>query len=410
MAILLRTAISSDDGAYHYYTAINTIRSHTPDVIAHPLYWLNEQSLRDLNGRVTVLEVGVDQLRLDGERNQAAIAGLTKQLPAFVVAKKDKEGELELPTDFWHAIKNKIASEDAKKPAGVQWNNFWLTNEQRVKKIAADEVRVSRAEIEKIIRRDVDGLKQNVKLANHLSSSKIEALIVNKIREQNSQKLRAYNHFDKKQGAIPLPDKTDPTYTPNHYKGVGLVGRALRFGLKFANIKAPVPFGPEVALMPWEEAGQCWCANSKAHGVQLGVRTKEQFYPTEVIVEHINSEATLDKGSVPKDMELFVKVPLDKQDEIAFASTNMFPDAEEDTILDHEWVRIARWTYDIQSNDNMQVFGLQVDPKRYNISANEFVIRARNNWGEPPADHTCFYRVRVHGTIPEFKGFTQFAV
>lgn len=428
---------------YTYHTTVNNIRHYTPDAITHPMYWFNHESIRNLNKRVTVLEVDVDQLKLDVERDHQAIEGLSKQLPDFVVARKNKKGDLELPIDFWHAVKGKIITDKEfqefgkkgdSKPAAVNWTDFWLSNEQRVKKIAADEVKVSRAEIEKIIQRDIESVKKHgaedvakmrkqiesyyakksdqlsqpqikklVDEASHrqLSSSKIEAVISNKIREQSSQRKRTYNYFADKMGAIVMPGETSPTWKPNYYKEVSVGGKVLGKALKLAGTKPPVPFGPETALKNWEDAGDCWCASTKEHGAQLQVRTKEHFFPSEIIVEHVNQEATLDKGAAPKDMELFVKVGLDNQDEIASASERMFPDAKEETVLDHTWIRIARWTYDLEANENIQVFGLQLDLKRYGVTVNDFVVRAKTNWGQPPPDHTCFYRVTVHGSMPE---------
>lgn len=320
LAVLI--LLLSGDGIHQCGTAaVNALRRHTPDVIAHPLGWLNAADMTD-----------------------------------------------------------------AQKTTRETMN-------------AEKSCQLSASEINSLVAEEVDRQLSS-------SSSKIEAIVL-KVRDQSNQKLRQFNHFAYNMGAIPVPETTDPTYTPNYYQRVSLAGRAVRFTLKLANIKPPVPLGPEASLMPWEEAGQCWCATKKAHGVQLGIRTKERFYPTEIVIEHINQEATLDKGSRPKQMELLIKVPLDKQDEIAMASMNMFPDAEEETILDREWIRVARWT--VGTDESMQVFELQVNPKRYDITADEFVVRARNNWGEPAADHTCFYRVRVHGEMPEVKGFKQFS-
>ena len=61
----------------------------------------------------------------------------------------------------------------------------------------------------------------------------------------------------------------------------------------------------------------------------------------------------------------------------------------------------------MEANENIQVFGLQLDLKRYGVSANDFVVRARTNWGMPITDHTCFYRVRVHGAMPAKESFEE---
>lgn len=433
----------SRNAEYQYQTTINTIRHYIPDAVAHPLYLLNDKSIRSLDHRVTELEISVNQLKLDVKRDHEAIERVSNQLPNFVVAKKDKKGEIQLPIDFWHAIKGKITSDKdfqtfskkgAEKSPAVSWDDFFKSNEQRIKKIATDEVKVSRSEIEEMIQQEIEGAKTHsakdiAELRKHvtdhyshksetvhlddvrkyidqdvsrqLSSSKIEALISNKIREQSKQRMRAYNHFAETMGAIILPQHTSPTYLPDHYEGVGLGGWAVGKIIAASGTRIREPLEAEAALKQWNDAGDCWCAaTKKENGAQLHVRTKEEFYPTEVIIEHVNLEATLDKGSAPKDMELFVKIPVKDQDEVALASRGMFPDAADEKVLDHEWVRVARWTYDFTLGQDVQVFGVQLDLKRWGVKTRDFVVRAKNNWGGD-CDHTCFYRVRVHGTMPE---------
>jgi hypothetical protein len=63
------------------------------------------------------------------------------------------------------------------------------------------------------------------------------------------------------------------------------------------------------------------------------------------------------------------------------------------------YVRIATWTYNLESSDNIQAFPVQLDMKDLSTHTDKLIVRALNNWGDGKVDYTCLYRVRVHGEI-----------
>jgi hypothetical protein len=163
----------------------------------------------------------------------------------------------------------------------------------------------------------------------------------------------------------------------------------------------PSPHPPAKALTKWDEAGECWCSPAKGSGsgVQLGVLLENDIYPDEVVIEHIPKTATLDPGSTPQQMELFAQITASDDDRYRLhkVSNILFPDAEAEHDLDHTWVRIGTWTYNIDSPNHVQNFPVQLTLNSEDISTRQLVVRAANNWGAQ--GHTCFYRVRVHGDV-----------
>lgn len=411
----------------------NTIRHHTPHFFLHPLSKLNDASIHDLNKRVSRLEVDVAEIKIDIKDQKAALTRISEKLPDFVVFKKNKGGKADIPVDFWHALKGKIQEDkgvlgaDGKGKTGLaDFDEFIRSNDERLKKMVTDEVKVSRQELQEMIEKEsttaktysaeqVDKLRKkveaNLKKSEHMSKSetqtrieettsrilggsKIEAFINNKIQEANRKGLRQYNHFAPNLGAMIMKQHTSPNFIPDHYNS----NIAVKAVLWTTRKPLPPLLPPAAALKKWDEAGECWCAVLKDYGAQLHVETKNVIYPTEVVVEHINKEETYDLGSAPKDMELFVKIPLDQQDEIASGSEGLFRNTQPEKELGHEWIKVAKWTYDINAGSNTQVFSVQLNLKRYGVGTKEFVVRARTVYGGI-ANHACFYRVRLHGEL-----------
>lgn len=423
---------------YQVKTALNKIRDLTPYTIAHPVDWMMDPQVQDLKKRMTAAESDIRQLKIDVKRDHEQIETLSRKLPEFVVAKKDKYGKIQIPLEFWQAIKDnilsdkeftKFASNDSMKSSPVSWKDFERANKANLQKMLADEVKVHRSDIQRALSDDIKNVKaQNIEeiralrarieehyltkkeqispsqlkamideaYSRHNSGSRIEAMINDKIRIHQNRSLRNYNFFAPSQGAVIIPTYNSPTYEPNIINwssslktGFGLTGKA-----------AVKPHSHVKALMKWDDVGDCWCAKTSAEkSAQLHIGTPQLFYPDEVVIEHVAPESTMDRGSAPKTMELFIKVGMKKAQDsgIASASDAMFADAPPETELGDDWVRIGRWRYDLMNKQETQVFGLQLKTARYDIKVNEFVLRAVDNWGSP--DHTCLYRVRMHGKV-----------
>ena len=226
--------------------------------------------------------------------------------------------------------------------------------------------------------------------------------------------MRRINYFAIGAGAIIEPMMTSPTKTTRR-PFVQKV-RAWFWGLSY-----PEGFGPTAALSPWDDMGDCWCAppsdNPWAGRAQLGVLLPRKIFPTELVIEHIPAGATFDIHSAPKEIELWAKIEDDAAREaVGNAVFPLLPDdstavnpndfsqklADPMRSLDHTFVRIGKWKYDIHSSaNNIQTFHVPVDLKYFNAVVNKVAVRSLNNWGL--SSYTCFYRLKLHGdlAVPE---------
>lgn len=167
----------------------------------------------------------------------------------------------------------------------------------------------------------------------------------------------------------------------------------------------PVPNPPEFALSRWEEHGECWCSplnSNEGLWPTLGVIVSNDIYPDQVVVEHIPMTASLEPGSAPKEMELWVYIE-DPVTRAAIESRTMdFFHTEKDP---RNLVQIGSWTYDTESMQDIQSFPLQIDLKMFEGRSytNNLVVRVTSNWGGDRVNYACLYRVRVNGKVAEQK-------
>lgn len=205
-------------------------------------------------------------------------------------------------------------------------------------------------------------------------------------------------------GAVIDPYLTTPSKTREHslIQRIHLYAAGIRQG--------PAPAS---ALQPWDGAGDCWCSSSRTKVTQLAVLLGRNIVPEEVVIEHIPKGATLDPGAAPRDMELWAEFKSDpKTDETSKPTHSLhrtimdtlreaFPDEPEsaysdDMILGSNFYRVGKWEYDIDADNHIQAFELNAVIDTPNSRVEKVVFRANTNWG---GDHTCFYRVRLHGYL-----------
>jgi hypothetical protein len=443
----------------------HTIHRHLPHYVTHPLDYLNQESVLGLQKRMANLELDIDELKSSESftLQPAAIKRLEQLLPNFIVSKKDKNGVVQIPDDFWRALKAKITSEIAVpgsdlldnesildawdaflrinngRNKGMNWQivNDPVSNEELIKGIhrgfllaKPDIIRLIRDQWEEMessltsnltktvtqklrqalpqnphqqavgfTKEQVKEIKAVSKQMFHqlLPAAQLEALAQAQIDRNTGRALLRLNHFSAGVGAVVNPIVTSPTYQFSKERANWLV----RTALYVTGNALPSPHPPAKALTKWDEAGECWCSPAKGSGsgVQLGVLLENDIYPDEVVIEHIPKTATLDPGSTPQQMELFAQITASDDDRYRLhkVSNILFPDAEAEHDLDHTWVRIGTWTYNIDSPNHVQNFPVQLTLNSEDISTRQLVVRAANNWGAQ--GHTCFYRVRVHGDV-----------
>ncbi|KAK2867927.1 hypothetical protein FQN49_003337 [Arthroderma sp. PD_2] len=255
---------------------------------------------------------------------------------------------------------------------------------------------------------------------------------------------RRANFFALGMGALVDPYLTSPTKSSTG-------GFMQRFHRYAAGIRPGPP--PVAALTQWDEVGDCWCAATTNGKAQLAVLLGRPIVPDEVIIEHIPREATLDPGSAPQTMEMWAEYklapprvarkrnsapstsrspsslpPSDPSDLPDASDLPSDPLADPPTPSDHQslyttvmdglktvypddhpstysndialgpsFFRVGTWTYDINAEHHIQRFRLQAVIDLPNARVQRVVVRVTSNWGG--RQHTCLYRVRLHGHL-----------
>lgn len=408
-----------------------------------------------IHARLNALEHDIKDIKKYFHLDQLSVDKLRDMLPDQLIVKKDKNGNIILSDDFWQALQNKIrsggasgdvASDETAEENGALWRNYIARNnatrsayayvrDQFPKLLEENEVATREQIIDSIhdiwdqkkdeiskemgaLKKQLDAASDSIKKFKHepggLSKAEI-ATAVEKILKDTIPKaqldalsqsnldsvklgMTVVNHFSQGTGAIVDPLLTSPNYIVPENDVWWFKKVAKRLQQK----PIPVPNAAEAALTPWQEYGDCWCTPSgegSGSGPSLGVIMSSYIYPEQVVVEHILPSASLEPGATPKDMEMwaFIADP-GKFGQLQGLSASMFP-GETSIGLPQGYLRIAEWTYDINSKNFVQAFEIGLDMKAVGAHTNKLFVRSKSNWGGDEVPYTCFYRIRVHGEV-----------
>ena len=185
---------------------------------------------------------------------------------------------------------------------------------------------------------------------------------------------------------------------------------------------------PNTVLTPYTEFEPRYCAPSGGRGkLQLAVFTPRPITPTELVIEYFHKDKVLSIGSAPKEIELWIEIAGDDDDdnlreEVRRRIKEIYPDifsresTQKDRFLDpgmalgKTWVPVGRWIYRISSassssssssfrdNNNVQYFKIPLDLASMGVVVKQQVLRVNSNWGD--VDQTCLVRVGLHGHDP----------
>ncbi|KAI5362799.1 putative SUN domain-containing protein 1-5 [Septoria linicola] len=386
-----------------------------------------------LLGRVETTENNTELLQQESAVQRAMIAELQEVLPKTIVVKQE-DGEWSIPPLFWKAIVSKMESPSA----SPIWENFIEANKNQLRTFSKE-----------IFAGDFDGMAKNHRLltqeefhatltqhtntfhdeldqtvrkmrfgvleeARNVAKDVIEKseimqlarLQISALAHTNhvyniDKKLREVNHFGIGFGAMIDPHYTSATKMPRTVSLLTKFWHSFGYATKYPN-------PPSMALQTWDEATDCWCAETsrdEKSKAQLTVKTPHKIFPTEITIEHIPAAGLRDAAvSAPKDFEVWVQVDSKAEaTRINKANENMIPDNTSTKNGckgkapngEKNWVCLAGEQYDIHHHNFVQTFNIWPDAQDLKIATERIAIRVLNNWGSP--EHTCLYRVRAAG-------------
>ncbi|KAF2451383.1 hypothetical protein P171DRAFT_5419 [Karstenula rhodostoma CBS 690.94] len=353
------------------------------------------------------LKARVDDVELTLKDIQNYIHSLGDEVPDYVVVSRSPSGTMNVPKQFWDAIISRIRKEGP----SIEWDTFVQNNEEKLRSAIGTEAAVLRKDLFKAIDSNFNAIAIDFdkKLEAH---TRILVKDVEKVASKEAKKvaveharLRSMalsnlianvelqygkpNYFSTGLGAEPISGITSPTLSPTTARWKNILHR----------IVAPKINPPLTALQTWDEPGDCWCAapdENKSGKAQLGIELGEPMFPTQLTIEHLprSSAPSEDIGSAPQNVEFWVKSDEPAIERFAF-------DGERCEDGPEGWQCLGKVRYDRNGANHVQTFLLDGEAQE---PVQKVMLRVTSNWG---ADHTCLYRVRLHGKglrpVPENK-------
>lgn len=348
-----------------------------------------------ISGDHSALKTRVDDVELSLKDIQQFVHNLGSEVPDYVVVSRSPSGTMNVPKQFWDAVISRIRKEGP----SIEWDTFVQNNQEKLNDALGTEAAVLRKDLFKaidsnfndiaadfdkklethtrILLKDVEKVatKEAKKVAvehARLRSMALSNLIAN-VELQHSKA----NYFSTGLGANIISGITSPTLASN----TGPFLRALQ------RVVSPRNNAPLTALQTWDEPGDCWCAAQSDSGkTQLGIQLGEPMYPTQLTIEHLprSSAPGEDISSAPQNIELWVQ-----SDEPALVRFAFDGDRCDDG--PEGWQCLGKVRYDRSGANHVQTFLLDGEAQE---PVSKVMLRVTTNWG---ADHTCLYRVRLHG-------------
>ena len=221
---------------------------------------------------------------------------------------------------------------------------------------------------------------------HNLQNRLAKAESTNNIRTSDlSLLLQQVNYFAPGTGAIVNPHKTSPT----KIKPQTL---SQRIFLRVTGWQKQLSRPPAVALEPWEDFGDCWCAADTNSSARLAVSMGHLIYPTEFVLEHYPVAGSIAPDVTPMDIEVWADFGhLSSLQWVQYGLKSL----QGANPLSKTMARIGTAHYDATNGVNhVQTFKLNVNQVERTLTARDVDVLVTKNYGAP---YTCIYRVRMHG-------------
>jgi len=393
--------------------------------------------------------------RVEGLEKQISSLGLRlnelgDSLPNEMIVTKDPtSGRLVIPSSFWHAIQDRLKADpefnighpSAATPA---WDAFIASNRAKIDKmISTSASNAAKSHIDQLqssgiiitksmflsaveeqtnsilaqLRPELNSIKTRAEhSARAIASSVASDLLSRRPSGDNVQYseditllniARTYllrqerNYLSYSLFAIIDVHLTSPTYVPEFLSKHTLFSY-LPFFPPHAERKPPSPNPPITALMPWSEAGQCWCAaaSDEPGRAQLGILLERDVYASTFVIENVSPQHTYDIASSPRTVEVWGLLSSSSRD--VYLQQPHPEDADEENTcvtpppesgVGKVWICLGKGGYDIhEAARGMEVQSFELQDR--NLSVRQIVVRVLENWG---GVRTCIYRVRLLG-------------
>lgn len=193
------------------------------------------------------------------------------------------------------------------------------------------------------------------------------------------------NYFNMEVGAT-----IDPRFTSITRAPMNLLNSVLA-PLSGKWFPGPAVNQADVALKPWTETGQSWCAASSDLGqgqLQLGVSLPFTVRPLAVTLEHQLEHLSFDTGNSARHVELWIESHEDSTG--ANVNNDCGPTPEG---MNEFWFCVAKMEF---SRFNGEEKSQRIEFRNEHIFTKHFAFRVMDNWG---SDHTCLYRLQMHGEM-----------
>ncbi|KAF2020064.1 hypothetical protein BU24DRAFT_133108 [Aaosphaeria arxii CBS 175.79] len=341
----------------------------------------------------------------------SSVKGLSSKLRTFlpptIIVTRDRQGYLEIPDEFWRAIVTKLQTKGLDSPTpkvDAAWDEFEEKNRRIINYLLKNPMdrwtALGREEFLDLMAKKYADQAEHVEKRMDMAFAAIKALDkkINSPQDVGRQRadveenrhlslalaaiaeidFRKINFFSIGNGARINQRETSPSYTPS--SDITIASKLARIVLPSSHRPPPV-----TALQPWYEPGDCWCA-APAEGslglAQLSVSLGKKMLPRQVTIEHLPKQASVDIKSAPKAVELWVPVTVDQVE--GAPNCEAGPDG---------YVCLGSFTYDIHGPVHVQTVNLDAE---VTVPVDKALVRVKSNWG---AEHTCIYRVRLHGDL-----------
>ncbi|KAG0298752.1 hypothetical protein BGZ96_007627 [Linnemannia gamsii] len=471
---------SPTDGPNSTYNSNTDLRIECDSLSQRVTSLEQSLSNRNIDSRLIHEQLIHEQLRQDRWIEDKILDAIRNELPVELVLVKDPtSGKVQIPEAFWDGIKDilvtrshlsEVVQKELRRSAAEgRWEDFLAENESKFKCLISDTSSklsqgaiFSRDEflylvatesnaiwtsiegrVDSLVQRQLaqwmedefdggggDGPQGTVsRIKQEVLTDMIDRVIerYHNTRQRHSRDGRHSNSVPSYNAQQQQPDyalynsggRIIPALTtqPYHrYKPTTIFGRLL--GLQRW---VPPPFKIEQlmaankVIQPDMNPGDCW----PMHGGwgQISIDLAMRVVVTEVVIEHVDPNVSLHRGTAPKEIEIWrLAAPITSS---SYASAQSMEKDKGETPILGTWHKsgspipgaslLTTITYqqlqqqqqrtdDGEAETEIELETAQrfaIPLSKQNVPAYGVVVRVLSNWGHP--EFTCLYRIRVHG-------------